>query len=417
MTRTVYQNSLTNNMCATTHCSLHPQDKNLPLEFSYGDMHVIRKPLSANSKGEKRMVHIFESYIRAGVFPESTTLTEDYLEHTLVKNDSRINTIAGRYLGVVMPNGSYQYVRLEGESIGIEKRNLQPPEEIIILTDTCLFCAANATATLESGESVSIVAPKTRITSPVAELEIAEQMCPYEMDSIVRLTDLVTSLGNNRSIYCKAILAMPTVEYCLYLMDTYNSNLLEKGLMQKWIEQVNVHASKIVNAISKRAGLEIELCQPLHVIEQYIWDCVNKGKPADFEQVLSTLSGSSDLWKHVLPITRPKNWKALNYSNYVVALLESSVANKDTRLTIDVENPSEQRILRNASKVALKLDNQGYTDHFRTIGIYPHEKVFISSTEDCSGKFPRLYYLEQQNALEACFYKDIVVANRRKMLY
>jgi hypothetical protein len=82
----------------------------------------------------------------------------------------------------------------------VVKERLDPPEEIHILTDTCLFCAPGAIATLEGGEEVSLVAPKTEITSAVQDLRALERMCFYEMDSIVRLTDVINSMrAGNRA--------------------------------------------------------------------------------------------------------------------------------------------------------------------------------------------------------------------------
>ena len=398
-------------------CSLHPFEQILPEEFYYGNMKVRRLSLSKDSRQIRRMADIFKAYVETGIFPAKTRLIGDYLEHTLVKRDRGEEAIAGRYLGIIMPNGSYQYVRLEGESIGVKKLKLQPPKEISILTDTCLFCASNATAALQTGETVSIVAPRTIINSHVKELHISEHMCPYEMDAVTRLTDLIVTLEGGSRAYRKAILAMPTVEYYFYLMDAYNSGFVEKGMMQDWIEQINRHAEKIVNAISRRIPLEIELCQPLQSVEAYILDCVDKGNNAEFGRAQEILSEKSSLWQRVLPITRPRGWRELNYTNYAIAVLESAlVKGESERLTIDIENPSEQRILRNAAKIARKLTKTWDEYNFRVIGIYPHEKVFIAAGDECSGSFPRLYYLKQDQTAGECYYREIVESNRRKVI-
>lgn len=404
-------------MARKDHYTLYPSNSSLQQEFYYGNMTVKRKSLEDESKHTKRMLTIFNSYLKAGILPAETRLVGDYLEHTLAQNTRNELEIAGRYLGLILPNGNYQYVRLEGESIGIEKHKLNPPDEIHVLTDTCLFCASNATATLDNGEVVSIVAPKTKITSKIKSLEISENLCLYEMDAVVRLTDLICAMKEGNASFSKSIVAMPTVEYCFYLMDAYNKGFVEKEMMIHWIAQVNRHAEKIIAVMRKRICLPIVTCQPLDSIEYYIKESVDQGKPVDFETVKDMLSESSHLWKEVLSITKPREWKQLNYTNYAIAVLKSAMVNGNSnRLTIDIENPSEQRILRNTAKIAKSLAKQGSFDNFRVIGIYPHEKVFIPSMSECSQSFPRLYYLEQTQLAGKCYYREIVESNRRKVL-
>ena len=167
----------------------------------------------------------------------------------------------------------------------------------------------------------------------------------------------------------------------------------------------------------KRIGLPVITCQPLDSVEHYIYECVNQGKPADFDRVKEMLSEASHLWKEALLITKPREWKQLNYTNYSIAVLQTSTVNGDTnQITIDIENPSEQRILRNAAKIAKSLAKQGFTYDFRVIGIYPHEKVFIPSIPECSQSFPRLYYLEQTRPDSRCYYREIVESNRNKLI-
>ena len=405
-------------MTGQAYCSLHPTDSRLPAAFYYGNMEVTRKPLEPNSSHGKKLVSIFESYLTAGILPQGTYLLGDYLEHILRQGNNDQGAGAGRYLGLVLPNGNYQYVRIEGESIGVEKRKIVPPDEIDVLTDTCLFCAANATATLENGEELSIVAPSTKINNRVEKLCISERLCPYEVDAVARLTDLIVAMKEGNQAFTKVIMAMPTVEYYFYLMGAYNKGFVQKEMMREWIGQVNRHAEKIISAIRKRIGLPIEICQPLGSVEPYIRDHVNRGKPADFEEVKRILSAVSRLWMEVLPITKPKDWKDLNYTNYAIAVLESSMVDgNENRLVIDIENPAEQRILRNAAKIARELGKRGSEDNFRVIGIYPHEKVFIPQGGECSEAFPRLYYLEQPQADGECLYRAIIKENKRKVIH
>ncbi|MBT4512785.1 MAG: hypothetical protein HOC20_11320 [Chloroflexi bacterium] len=403
-------------MTEQTYCSLHPFENRLPAVFYYGNMQVTRKTIVRDSTHGKRMVSVFESYLKAGILPQGTYLLGDYVEHVLRKSNDDTGASAGRYLGLVLPTGNYQYVRIEGESIGVEKRKLDPPDEINILTDTCLFCAANATATLDSGEELSIVAPTTKIDGHIEKLCISDKLCPYEMDAVARLTDLIVAMKEGNRAFKKVIMAMPTVEYYFYLMEAYNNGFVEKEMMREWIGQVNRHAEKIIAAIRKRIGLPVEICQPLGSVEPYIKDRVDRGKPADFEEVKRILSAVTRLWQEVLPITNPKDWKDLNYTNYAIAVLESSMIDgNNNRLVIDIENPSEQRILRNAAKIARELGKRGSEDSFRVIGIYPHEKVFIPQGGQCSEAFPRLYYLEQPQVDGECLYRAIIEENKRKV--
>ncbi|MFO8009351.1 MAG: hypothetical protein R6U89_00915 [Dehalococcoidia bacterium] len=402
-------------MQRTRYCSLHPDEEEMPREFFYGDMHAVRKPIDPARKPGKGLLEIFHSYVKSGIFPPGTSLIGDYLEHALTKRGQTERALAGRYPGIVMPDGSYQYVRLDGESIGVNKSKLKTPEEIVVLTDTCLFCAASATATLKTGETVSIVAPSTTFKAGVAEIHVAERLCPYEIDAITRLTDLISSLITGNKAYRKAVLAMPTVEYYFYLMEAYNAGWIETNLMRQWIDQVRRHAEKISRAISKRIKLETESCQPLYPVKEYIEGCVNNGDSTDFARVLNILSAGSELWRDVLSISPPGNWKDLNYTNYAISILETARLNGNAgRFTLDIENPTEQRIMRNASKLAGKLARQAGKYRFSAVGIYPHEKVFVSG-DDCSGSFPRLYYLDRDLSSGERIFREIIEANRRKV--
>ncbi len=402
-------------MQRTRYCSLHPDEEKMPREFFYGDMHVVRKPVDPGQRPGKGLLDIFQSYVKSTIFPPGTRPIGDYLEHSLTKHGRTERALAGRYLGIVMPDGGYQYVRLDGESIGVNKPKLETPEEIVVLTDTCLFCAASATATLETGETVSIVAPGTTLKARVIEIHIAERLCPYEIDAITRLTDLISCLITGNKAYRRAVLAMPTVEYYFYLMEAYNAGWIETNLMRQWIGQVRWHAEKISGAISKRITLEIQSCQPLYPVKEYIEGCVNNGDFADFARVLNILSAESELWREALSISPPGNWKDLNYINYAISVLETARLNGNaSRLTLDIENPTEQRIMRNASKVAGELARKAGKYRFSAVGIYPHEKVFVSG-DDCSGSFPRLYYLDRDLSSGERIFREIIEANRRKL--
>jgi hypothetical protein len=396
--------------------TLHPVDRALMGEFQYGDMLVRRKSLDEHAKHSRKLLGILESYKYAGIFPRDTRPIGDYLEHTLLRGDGK-EEVAGRYLGVVLPGGSYQYMRLDGESIGVDKDRLEPPDEINILTDTCLFSASTATATLDDGEVVSLVAPRTEISCRVRELHISDRMCFYEMDSIVRLTDLIASMRDGNKAYRKVFVAMPTVEYYFYLMNAYNKGFITKEMMDEWIGQVDRQSGRIVRAIGKRIGLGTDNCQPLGSVERYVKDCVSGGAPVDFGKVKDMLSRSG-LWREVILHTKPKEWKDLNYTNYVVAVLECALSSQNrNRLTVYVENPSEQRILRNAAKIAKQLRRQEPRSEFRVLGVYPHEKVFVPADDVTSRVFPRLYYLGKEQLSERSFARQIIECNRRKLQY
>jgi len=402
-------------MVSKRYATLHPLDQTLGAQFQYGNMQVSRRPLDGRHEHVRGLISHFESYRGTGILPRDTQLVGDFLEHVLVKASGSTSETAGRYLGIVLRNGSYQYVRLEGESIGIDKRRLIPPDEIEIITDTCLFCAANATAVLRTGEEVSIVAPKTKINAPVETLRVSEHMCLYEMEAVLRLSDLIKAISAGNHAYKRAYLAMPTVEYYLYLMDGYNSGFIGRDTMRQWITTVNSHAERIANALGRRIGLPIRECQPLNHVRDYIEACVDQGLSSDFEKVELHLSQASSLWRDVLTIAKPKTWRDLNYTNYAVAVLEAAMVRcNPNRLTIDIENPSEQRILRNASKIARKLAQRGNQEQFRVIGIYPHEKIFIPDFREQQQSYPRLYYLDQDSLAGDCYYREIVEVNQRK---
>ncbi|MDY6912028.1 MAG: hypothetical protein SVM79_06730, partial [Chloroflexota bacterium] len=238
--------------------TLQPFEENSGGSFRYGDMLVRRTPLDRHSARGRKLVGIFQSYKRAGILPPDTSLIGDYLEHTLLKND--VDEKAGRYLGIVLPDGNYQYLRLEGESIGVKKEKLGQHDDISILTDTCLFSASCAVAILESGEEISLVAPKTEISSPIRELRVSQRFCFYELDSIVRLTDVIQAIKSGSDSFGRIVLAMPTVEYYFYLMKAYNNGFIARDLMWDWVEQVDRQSQKLSDAITRRVGMETEIC-------------------------------------------------------------------------------------------------------------------------------------------------------------
>ena len=402
-------------MNRSSYFTLHPLDKGLQKSFQYGDMWIEKKPLDEESKHGKTLIRLFEAYRNAGILPRDTYLMGDYLEHTLSGGNGEKG--AGRYVGVVLPRGNYHYLRIDGESIGVEKHKLAPPDEVTILTDTCLFCTSSATATLENGERISLVAPKSKITSRVRELHISERMCFYEIDTIARLSDVICSLKEGNPAYKTAIAAMPTIEYYFYLMDAYNRGYIDRELMNEWIDQVDRRAENISGALSKRIDLKIEACQPLGSVEDYVKECVAKGAAVDFSMVKEILTEGSDLWREVLSYAEPKGWEELNYINYVVAVLQASLLsqNHKNRLTLYIENPSEQRILRNAAKIVKNIQQREYEDRFRVVGIYPHEKVFVSDNHSARQVFQRLYYLGEDQLADKGFAREIIEANRQKL--
>lgn len=393
--------------------TIHPLEANSGNVFQYGDMQVRRIPLDRHSGHGRKLISIFESYKRAGILPSGSSLIGDYLEHMLLKSD--VDEKAGRYLGIVLPDGNYQYLRLEGESIGVMKERLEPHDDIGILTDTCLFSASCAIAVLDNGKEISLVAPTTEICSHIRELRVSQRFCFYELDSILRLTDIINAMKSGNGNFRKIILAMPTVEYYFYLMNAYNDGFIANDLMWEWVVQVDRQAQRLSDAIIERVGMETEICQPLGVAEDYVKARIRTGETVDFERVKSMLSEASTLWREVLPITKPKTWKDLNYTNYTIAALETASFPKESNHLITyIENPSEQRILRGAAKIARKLQRKVDGQEFRIIGIYPHEKVLVSR-DTASGSFTRLYYLDENYLLGEDFAREIVRANSRKV--
>ena len=206
---------------------------------------------------------------------------------------------------------------------------------------------------------------------------------------------------------------MPTVEYYFYLMNAYNGGLVDPANMEEWIGQVDRQARKISDALGKRVPLERAVCQPLEGVEDYVKACVGRGEPVDYARVLQTLSQQDQLWREVLPLAKPRSWKDLNYTNYVVAVLQCArIRDGENRLTVYVENPAEQRILRKASKIARRLEKQGSEYNFRVLGIYPHEKVFLPDGNSEARVFRRLYYLTEEQLAGKSFAREIIEANR-----
>lgn len=291
-------------------------------------------------------------------------------------------------------SGIYDW--LGADSIKIE-------DKVSIITGNCLFGSKAALAVGESGESYSLTDTdlnKEDIKEKICGLRIYKNLQPYEADSILRLSGLVSNLNPNT--IGSIAMATPRMEYYLYAMDLYEMGLMDNNLMLEWFSEVDKRAKGINRLVSKRLDKNLNLNQPvttvtpLASIEETVKEGVRKNRKGLLSELIERLSSGDILWRKLLECAEKpvSSYQDLNNLSYVMGYLRQ-LETSDKPLVV-VENVEEAAILNKTSKLIQQIKEQ-----VLIIGLYVHSNVILSQEHESPSGIRALYFYDSKDKYQS----------------
>ncbi|MBX7144057.1 MAG: hypothetical protein K1X79_06375 [Oligoflexia bacterium] len=305
------------------------------------------------------------------------------------------------YVGVRFGQREH-YISLRDISTG---RSGSYIERIRLLTGLCLWSTETARVIVGSGKSLPIVDPKQAIDEAVVDLQVTSDLSLYELDSLNRLSGLLSSIAIAEKRPIDLALNIPRLEYYLYLLPAFGKGLVSVQLFRRWCELVEARRACLIRELCVRlpSGLKVQTIDPLLGIEPTIARIVESGCK-DSEQEINAacqaLSQSSSIWNQVLKqeVPAPRTWTDLNTLGYAVAVLES--ADERGVSLIAVENRHEARIYEKVEALNRKINKS-----INLVVLLSHEQVMTKWQN--RSLFDNLYFLPVNNPSLNATYREI----------
>jgi hypothetical protein len=250
---------------------------------------------------------------------------------------------------------------------------------IRLISGPCLFSSNSVSALAEDGSSFAITKPGTEVDAPVTSVDINPHLSVYETESIVRLSQFMSTLVNSANVE-SVFLNIPKVEYYNYVLDAYEKQYFSSEQVLDWFAQVDKRSERVQNLMRKRIkgriakSVPIMTKQPLQPIEDYLKSSIADNEVPQVFEAATYLSQGSRLWQKVLSIRQPETWYDINFLSYAVAELETAeVLHGEPIFAIAVENPTESKIYSTAKNLWKEMPHAG--EMYNLVGLYPHEQV------------------------------------------
>lgn len=287
-----------------------------------------------------------------------------------ISNSYILDKIGYRYFGI-RKNGNENYIKISSinKVCSIQREKIRN-----ILFGMCLFGVGSVSCELQSGETVSIVNPKTEISSPILSIHIEDELSIYEYESQSRLAGIIKSISDIPNVEFGIFL--PDIEYYNYAVTLINKGYMNIDQFNMWKDLIQERVARIKRNIVSLLGRDIVLKRPLRDMESNLLGQINSKSQIDIKETIQILSMNPMFEATMHVFGRPQNFMDINYLGYIVGYIEALQEGD----TIVVENSSESRIFVQASKLVSSMP-QIFCDN-NLVVIYPHEKLLYSQNSE-----------------------------------
>lgn len=263
--------------------------------------------------------------------------------------------------------------------------------EVTLKGGPCLFSDKAVQLETASGQNIKIIDPKAVITESVRNIRVDERISLYEAECIFRLSrciaDFAASFSNADFITVQ--LDVPKVQYYFYFLDAYKKGFVSRELMEEWMDMVDKRQERILSLMERRVvihspNIQIVRTSNLDRLIPYIKDTIHSNSELDLNMIKRILVAEDPRWELVFSVEELQSFVHLGQLSYAIEELKSGL--NDTlerrRVGIAVENHPERKIHDKAKTLADKIGRQYPHLSFAMIGVYPLERVFLSTTDE-----------------------------------
>lgn len=251
-------------------------------EFGISPISVVPKELS---KPARRADKHLTAMMSVGIFPANeiftgeTALVHDFNNSVFVNmfdSNGRDWFVHPRVL--VHKDGKAEYANefpLQDVQTAMKQGALH------LVTGNCLFGTAGALVLDGSGRKFSLTDPVEvdEIKSKVTRLEINQNLHPYEVDTILRMSSFIANF--NPALQIELDFHNPRLEYWMYGLTLYDKELMDAETLLAWFSEVDQRSIGMEKLLRKRMPehIRMNVVNPLAPIEEFVIDAVRKKRP------------------------------------------------------------------------------------------------------------------------------------------
>jgi hypothetical protein len=111
---------------------------------------------------------------------------------------------------------------------------------------------------------------------------------------------------------------------------------------------------------------------------------VTSGRPVLLNELMAILTEADPMWRFVLTVSRPDNYRELVYLSYAVEEIRAGYRNTSSHapLSIAIENYNERMTFKETRRIVKVLQQENPDFQLSLLGLYPKERIY---TNDSTG--------------------------------
>lgn len=263
------------------------------------------------------------------------------------------------------------------------------PSRVAFVTGTCLFGRSDAIAWLADGQRHPLVSGGAPLPSSIRRLDVRRGLSPYELDTACRLSAVIGNLASYKIREASVYVHVPVPEYVLSLFGRHGDPL-DPAVVRQWISAVRERGAEVARLFEKRLlseqrELDVTIGSPLDMLLPYLCEMSEQGVRPEIPDMLALIRASSPVMEECLEWWLSDHGETtievdqLAHFGYCAGVLAEAAGGPE-KLTIEVENPSEERIFRVVTRIAKRARKHGSTQWTgNMIALYPHEQTVEAS--------------------------------------
>lgn len=414
--------------------ALLSSEDNSPMNLAYGTSPVILAERQ-ESRSYRKVARILRGTVDVGILAPTVKVASSALIHTsdntvfaqVKDEEENIWFVHPRVL--IEKNGNLAY----GNESALNR--FAETEELCIISGTCLYGASSVKALGENGIYYSLTDPLSveRIDTTIMSLEVPRTIHPYEMETILRLTNFFRTLNKNKII--RLFFHVPRLEYGYHALFLYEKGLMSSDTLFAWVEQVSQHSKQMEKFLRKLLppNIQFQISSPLLPVENVVVDAVKRGKHGVIQEAIHELT-SDTVWDSVIAKNEQvameelasikeltqrnphyqRGYKTrdemdfiyLSSLSYIVGYLQALHENEG--LLVAIENPEETSIIEGVKVLTDDIDSLT-----TILAFYVHPNLLLPQGTTYDDK-RCLFYLDENTIPRLKALGEIVLAYKNK---
>lgn len=247
----------------------------------------------------------------------------------------------------------------------------------------------------ENKNHISLSNPYTNVETSIIDIWEIQHLSIYEIEYIFKIIKWYMSNINLEKIN-EIYFHIPTIEYYLYIINSYNKWLISNNIIMKYIWLIKKRSDKIKLKIWKillnKYKISFNTIQPLWFLENYIIEKIKNNEKIELNEILNLLIEhikTLNINKNIAiqlyeSISFIKSFNQLNSFSYIFAYI---LCNLNHNLLI-IEDIDEFQIFNNFKNILKKS-----WENKLVYGLFLHSFF-------CSDNWKQLFFCKEKTSVE-----------------